>query len=231
VETEKDDGPEVGRNENGEEMGRNSADAYVVRGLVPEGTHISSTANDGANALNSKTGHTTHNLPGTVSHLSETDLVYQLDGFPAALPTDAAFLPFDDYLPPPLNAEESSQLAAAKPVPSLLNNAPFPAPSSRTEWIPDFTFGPPSEHIDILAFLTSVEGALGAEALRGADEDASKLRPEDVAGWTELQGLDMDAKQELVDGCRFVRAFFFSLAFLRPRLPSVFVIFVFGLEN
>ncbi|KAF8609054.1 hypothetical protein BDV93DRAFT_216052 [Ceratobasidium sp. AG-I] len=73
------------------------------------------------------------------------------------------------------------------------------SPPRRTPWMPDFTFGPTSELIDICAFLKSVEESIQPQS---GQETVWELRPEGVAGWEDLQALNKDARQALVDECR-----------------------------
>lgn len=95
---------------------------------------------------------------------------------------------------------------------SLPNNASQPR---RTQWMPDFTFGPTSELIDIRDFLRSVEESIRPQP---GSETLWELRPEDVAGWEDLQALDRDARQALVDECRFVLILILGCSFSRPNI-------------
>ncbi|KAF8712135.1 hypothetical protein RHS03_01083, partial [Rhizoctonia solani] len=72
-------------------------------------------------------------------------------------------------------------------------------PTRRMQWMPDFTFGPASEPIDIPGFLSSVQEALGMEQnLQQTGGDFRNwVRPEHVAGWRELQSLGLEERKML----------------------------------
>lgn len=81
------------------------------------------------------------------------------------------------------------------------NSLPPNNPTRRTQWMPDFTFGPASELIDIRAFLSTVQESLEPDPETSTSWD---IRPEDVAGWEELRALDESTRQALVEECRYV---------------------------
>ncbi|QRW21724.1 snRNA-activating protein of 50 kDa MW carboxy-terminal protein [Rhizoctonia solani] len=74
---------------------------------------------------------------------------------------------------------------------------PGSVPTRRMQWMPDFTFGPASEPIDIPGFLSSVQEALGMEQnLQQTGGDFRNwVRPEHVAGWRELQSLGLEERR------------------------------------
>ncbi|KAH7339864.1 snRNA-activating protein of 50kDa MW C terminal-domain-containing protein [Rhizoctonia solani] len=76
-------------------------------------------------------------------------------------------------------------------------------PTRRMQWMPDFTFGPASEPIDISAFLTSVQETLGSERNSQQTEGDFRdwLRPEHVTGWSELQALGSEERKVLQEAC------------------------------
>ncbi|CAE6446725.1 unnamed protein product [Rhizoctonia solani] len=78
-----------------------------------------------------------------------------------------------------------------------------PIPTRRMEWMPDFTFGPASEPIDISAFLASVQETLGSERNSQQSEGDFRdwLRPEHVAGWSDLQALGLEERMMLQEAC------------------------------
>ncbi|KAG8757451.1 hypothetical protein FRC11_004528 [Ceratobasidium sp. 423] len=78
-----------------------------------------------------------------------------------------------------------------------------PPPARRIQWMPDFTFGPASEPIDIPVFLSSVQETLGPEQnLQQTGCDFRDwVRPEHVAGWSELQVLGLEERKMLQEAC------------------------------
>ncbi|KAG8769495.1 hypothetical protein FRC12_004928 [Ceratobasidium sp. 428] len=167
-------------------------------GSAPASTTNMAGVNTGSILLDASASQATQELPETVAYLNEANLAHELDDFLSEIPSNPP-LGFDNYLVP--------LFGAAPPFPSpeqivlpLLNNAPFPA-TGRTQWVPDFTFGPPSEHVDIQAFLKNIEGSIELVLARDDAGSVGGLRPEDVAGWTELQELDLNEKKALVDEC------------------------------
>jgi hypothetical protein len=110
-------------------------------------------------------------------------------------PEDMSFAPSSESYSFPY---PNLAVGAMNPVPSLLNSAPPPDPTRRMQWMPDFTFGPASELIDIKKFLGNVEDALDHSVTTGSasselmgtgsrGEGKKWIRPENVAGWDELQ--------------------------------------------
>ncbi|KAJ1304834.1 hypothetical protein OPQ81_005968 [Rhizoctonia solani] len=71
------------------------------------------------------------------------------------------------------------------------------------QWMPDFTFGPASQPIDIPAFLSSVREALepGQNSQWTEGDFRDWVRPEHVAGWSELQGLGSEERKILQEAC------------------------------
>ncbi|QRV79645.1 snRNA-activating protein of 50 kDa MW carboxy-terminal protein [Ceratobasidium sp. AG-Ba] len=177
---------QVGTGENGGGEGSTSASAFdmvALDALLGSGTEQATTA-PGA--------------PQNTFALGGTNLGHELDDFLVGLP-DNLPLAFGNYLVAPFDSASSSQ-PSALPVQPVLNNQPFPS-ANRTQWMPDFTFGPPSDHIDIRTFLKNVEESLGPSVSTGARRNAGELRPEDVAGWAELRDMGASEKQALVEEC------------------------------
>ncbi|KAG9124814.1 hypothetical protein FRC07_010156 [Ceratobasidium sp. 392] len=166
-------------------------------GSVPAGATNIAGIDAEADLLGATAEQTAQGFPETVAHSNEVNLARELDSFLSEIPANPS-LGFDNYLVPLFDAVPPSEPPAWTL--SLLNNAPFPS-AGRTQWMPDFTFGPPSEHIDIRAFLKNVEEVIELASPTGAVEGASGLRLEDVAGWTELQELSASEKKTLADGC------------------------------
>ncbi|KEP46766.1 snRNA-activating protein of 50 kDa MW carboxy-terminal protein [Rhizoctonia solani 123E] len=103
-------------------------------------------------------------------------------------------------LPPDVIAPQSS---GHLPHPFLDLASANSMPSRRTQWMPDFTFGPASEPIDIPAFLSSPQETLGLEQnLQQTGGDLRDwVRPEHVAGWRELQALGLEERMMLQETC------------------------------
>ncbi|KAG8739741.1 hypothetical protein FRC10_005210 [Ceratobasidium sp. 414] len=165
-------------------------------GSVPANLTNVAGGDSGTILLDAAAGQATLELSEIVAYSNKANLAHELDNFLGDLPGNPP-LGFDSYLVPLFNAIPPSEPFARPTVP-LLNNASFPT-TGRTQWMPDFTFGPPSERIDIQAFLKNVEEAIGSVPPGGINGDVGKLRPEDVAGWAELQELGAGGKQALVD--------------------------------
>ena len=197
MEMDKDDGPEsVGRGLDGERSvgvidasrpSKNSAsDPYARERLVMDSA-----------------GNIASQMTEELVLPDFTDLsVSPLLGIPASSSDNLSFPPlgagsvpslYTHTIPPPPFDHTSGPAMA-----SISNNTSQPR---RSQWMPDFTFGPTSELIDIRTFLKSVEESIQPQP---EQETLWELRPEDVAGWEDLQALNRDARQTLVDGCRFV---------------------------
>jgi hypothetical protein len=118
---------------------------------------------------------------------------------------------FDQTIPLPSGSLAPS---GSDPLTNFFSNTiPLePVPTRQTQWMPDFTFGPASEPIDIPAFLTSVQEALGMEhSLQQTGGDfRSWVCPEHVAGWSELQALGSEEIKMLQEACRSVSVLLFS---------------------
>ncbi|KAG8722195.1 hypothetical protein FRC08_005944 [Ceratobasidium sp. 394] len=168
------------------------------RGSVPANATNVAGVGAGTVLLDAVAGQATQELSDVVAYSNEANLTHGLDNFLGDIPGNPP-LGFDSYLVPLFNAIPPSE-SFARPAVPLLNNAPFPT-TSRTQWMPDFTFGPSSEHIDIQAFLKNVEETFGSASSGEINEHAGELRPEGVAGWAELQELDTGGKRALVDEC------------------------------
>ncbi|KAG9077542.1 hypothetical protein FS749_010558 [Ceratobasidium sp. UAMH 11750] len=166
------------------------------RGSVPANATNVAGVGAGTVLLDAVAGQATQEPSDIAAYSNEADLTHELDNFLGDLPGNPP-LGFDSYLVPLFNAIPPSEPLERPAVP-LLNNAPFPT-TSRTQWTPDFTFGPSSEHIDIQAFLKNVEETFGSASSGEINEHAGELRPEGVAGWAELHELGAGGKQALVD--------------------------------
>ncbi|CAE6357085.1 unnamed protein product [Rhizoctonia solani] len=112
-----------------------------------------------------------------------------VNGFTSQIP-----MSFSDQMVP--LSSDSLVPSDNNPLPYLFpNTVPVDSiPTRRTQWMPDFTFGPASEPIDIPAFLSGVQEALGME--QNLQQTGGGLRnwvrPEHVAGWSELQALGLE---------------------------------------
>ncbi|KAG9077075.1 hypothetical protein FS749_011076 [Ceratobasidium sp. UAMH 11750] len=166
------------------------------RGSVPANATNVAGVGAGTVLLDAVASQATQELSDVAAYSNEANLTHELDNFLGDIPGNPS-LGFDSYLVPLFNAIPLSEPLARSAAP-LLNDAPFPT-TSRTQWMPDFTFGPSSEHIDIQAFLKIVEETFGSALSGEINEHAGDLRPEGVAGWVELQELDAGGKRALVD--------------------------------
>lgn len=170
-------------------------------GSIASGFPSTAPTNESTAPVGGTTTQTIHNLYPLIDNSSLEHMAFALS--PSVLfPPPNASVTLPPTLPPPTH-----------PMPSLLNSAPPPLPTRRTQWMPDFTFGPSSELIDIKKFLEDaqralhrpVEGQAGSSVMAtGVNLEVGEqkwIRPEQVAGWTELEALGAEGRQALEVAC------------------------------